>query len=162
MISLLLSALGVVVAFLVLIAAVFVGGMRSKWPPVIDRVRRMNRRFMNPQQLQTAGQPGAYAGVLRHTGRSSGKPRETPLGIVRIENGFIIGMVYGDRADWVRNVMAAGHAEIVYEGDVHPVDQPEIVPTTDLSDVFSSSDRVLQRLLAIDQCMRLRIATRAV
>jgi hypothetical protein len=70
---------GLVLAMVAALGAVFVMGMRTKWPPVVDLVRRMNRVVLNPEQLKTAGSPGAYAGVLHHTGRVSGTAYETPL-----------------------------------------------------------------------------------
>ena len=53
---------------IVTVAAVFVGGMRAKWPPVVDTVRRTHRAVFNPEQMKSAGTPGAFASVIRHTG----------------------------------------------------------------------------------------------
>ena len=71
-----MTVVWVIVGFVALLALVFVVfflGMRGKWRFVQNGVRRMNRRFMNPRQLRTAGSPGAYAGVIHHVGRVSGK-----------------------------------------------------------------------------------------
>jgi len=147
---------GLVLAAVAALASLFVMGMRTKWPPVVDLVRRMNRVALNPEQLKTAGSPGAYAGVLHHTGRVSGTAYETPLGIVPIDDGFVIALVYGPRTEWLKNVLASGMATIDYEGAAYEVDQPEVVPTEEVADAFSAMDRRYQRLLAVDSCLRVR------
>lgn len=145
----------VVVAGAVL-GAVFLGGMRAKWPPVVDRVRAMNRRFLAAQQMETAGGPGAYAGVLRHRGRSSGKAYATPVTIKPSDGAFVMAMVYGRRTDWVKNVLAAGSAVIELDGDTVQVDQPEIVPMAEVADAFSAGDQRVNRLIGVDECLRVR------
>ncbi len=147
---------GLVLAAVAALASLFVMGMRTKWPPVVDLVRRMNRVALNPEQLKTAGSPGAYAGVLHHTGRVSGTAYETPLGIVPIDDGFVIALVYGPRTEWLKNVLASGMATIDYEGAAYEVDQPEVVPTEEVAEAFSAMDRRYQRLLAVDSCLRVR------
>ena len=147
---------GLVLAAVAALGSLFVVGMRTKWPPVVDVVRRMNRVALNPEQLKTAGNPGAYAGVLHHTGRVSGTAYRTPLGIVPIDGGFVIALVYGPRTEWLKNVLASGIATIDYEGTTYEVDRPEVVPTEELADAFSAMERRYQRVLAVDSCLRVR------
>ncbi len=90
----LISLLGIVFVSIAALAALFLGGMRAKWPPVVDAIRRLNIRVLNPRQMDTAGEPGAFAGVLRHTGRTSGTVYETPLGIETTDDGFPYLWVY--------------------------------------------------------------------
>lgn len=149
------TLLGAILIGLVALAGVFLGGMRAKWPPVVDAVRRLNMRVMNPRQMQTAGSPGAYAGILRHTGRTSGTAYETPLGIEPTDDGFVIALVYGDRTQWLKNVLAAGSAEVVVEGSTYQVDQPEVVPVDEVMADFGASDRRLFGLFGVEQCLRL-------
>ena len=56
----------VAVGVIVLVALMFLVGMRRKSPLVQDRVRRFNKKVGNPKQMQTAGQPGAWTSVVRH------------------------------------------------------------------------------------------------
>ena len=153
--KLLVSVVGIAIVGMAALGVVFVGGMRAKWPPVIDRVRRMNRSFFASQQLATAGGPGAYAGVLRHTGRKSGNSYATPVSIKRHGDDFVIAMVYGRRSDWLQNIIAAGSAVIELDGQTYSVDLPKIVPTADVADAFSPGDQRLNRWLAINECLRL-------
>lgn len=149
------SALGTLGALFVL----FFLGMRYKWPIVLDGVRKMNRRFMNPRQMRTAGTPGAYAGIIHHVGRRSGREYQTPVGIVPAENGVAIVLPYGTRPDWLQNVLAAGQAEITYEGRRFPVTDPQVVPIESSGAAFTTADRRTQRLYQVDLCLRLRTAT---
>ncbi|MDX1449842.1 MAG: nitroreductase family deazaflavin-dependent oxidoreductase [Acidimicrobiia bacterium] len=140
-------------------AATFMAGMRYKWPFVLDAVRRLNRRFLNPRQMRTAGSPGAYAGIILHTGRSSGREYETPVGIVPIDDSFVIVLPYGTRPDWVKNVLAAGTATLTHEGSVHAVERPEIVPTADILDGLDPSDRRAHDWFNVQQSLRLHPVT---
>jgi len=147
--------LGALLLGLVALLGVFLGGMRAKWPPVVNAVRRLNRNVLNPRQMATAGQPGAFAQVLRHTGRTSGRRYETPLGIEPTDDGFVIALVYGNDAQWLRNVLAAGHAEVVRDDVAYAVERPEVIPVDDAIGYFKPSDQRLFGLFGVDRCLRL-------
>lgn len=80
----------------------------SSTPCVLNAVRRVNRAIFNPLQMKSAGTPGAYASVIRHHGRTSGRPYETPVGAVTTDDGFVIVLVYGSNTDWLKNCSPAG------------------------------------------------------
>ena len=150
------SLLGAILLGLAALVAVFLGGMRAKWPPVVDAVRRLNMRVMNPRQMETAGQPGAFAGILRHTGRTSGKAYETPVGIEPTDDGFVIAMVYGERTQWARNVLAAGTATVIVEGQTYEVDRPELVPVAEVDRrLLSHPTSACSASSASSECLRL-------
>ena len=150
-------AAGTVVA-LAALATVFLVGMRTKSPAVVDRVRRFNRAVTNPRVLRSAGSPGASASVIRHVGRRSGRSYETPVGPFAVGDVFVIALPYGPGADWVRNVVANGSATLVHEGRTVPVHEPEVVSTAEvMADLPSSEQRTL-RLFGVDQCLRVRLA----
>ena len=142
---------------LVLVATgiVFVAGMRAKSPLVLDVVRRTGRA-MKPLALKSAGTPGAYASVIRHVGRSSGRAYETPVGAVATDDGFVIALPYGPNTDWLKNVLASGSATIVDEGNTYDVDRPEVIPLAVAGRHFSTQDQRAHRLFAVDQCLRVR------
>lgn len=156
MVQWLLIAVGALVAGLILLLLAFVFGMRAKSPVVLRAVRRFNRRFMNPRQMKTAGTPGAYAGVIHHVGRRSGRVYETPVGPVATDDGFVIVLPYGASSDWVKNVLAAGSATLVTEGQTYEVDQPEIVPLSDVVDLLPSKERRNLRFFRVEQALRTR------
>lgn len=156
MLGTVLLILGVVVLVLVALALVWFIGMRTKWPPVRDFQRRVNRRVFNPRQMRTAGTPGAYAGIVRHVGRRSGRAYETPVVPLPTDDGFVILLPYGDRPDWVRNVLAAGGATIVHEGEEFAVIEPELLDTAESGHEFSTSEQREIRLFANTRCLRVR------
>jgi deazaflavin-dependent oxidoreductase (nitroreductase family) len=147
------AGLGLVVGGL---AVVFLVGMRSNTPAVIDAVRRINRRVTNPRVMRSAGTPGASASVIRHTGRTTGRPRETPVGAIPTDDGFLIALPYGTRADWVRNVLAAGTATIVHGGETFPVGEPVVVPTAAVASELPPSERRMLRIFNVDRCLHTR------
>ncbi len=138
--------------------ALFLLGMRAKSPLVMKPVIWLSRAFMNPMQMRTAGTPGAYASVIRHRGRVSGKPYETPVGVLAVDDDFLITLPYGTSAQWLRNVLAAGSATLVTEGRTYEVDHPELVPMATVEAHFPASEIRSARLFRVDQCLRLHRA----
>jgi len=138
------------------IALVFLLGMRAKSPWVLNPLIRLQRAILNPRQMRSAGTPGAYASVIRHRGRTSGRSYETPVGAVAADDGFVIALPYGSRAQWLQNVLANGSATLVNEGHTYQVDQPEIVPMHAVEAQFTPGDQRSFRWLAVDQALRVR------
>ncbi|MFI6869903.1 nitroreductase family deazaflavin-dependent oxidoreductase [Nocardia sp. NPDC050406] len=132
--------------------------MRLGYAPGIAAVRRFNRRFTNRRVIKTAGQPGASASVIRHIGRSSGTPYATPVGVTEAEGDFLISLPYGTSPDWLRNVRAAGTAEVVHEGRSYRVSEPELVSAASVARYQSRSERLGLWLFGVDHVLRLRAA----
>ncbi len=146
---------GGVVLVLVVIWIIFVAGMRTKSPLVLDAVRRTGRT-LKPLALRSAGTPGAYASVVRHVGRTTGVPYETPVGTVVTDDGFVIALPYGRNTDWLKNVLANGSATIVADGNTYRVDQPEIVPIAAADRHFPPKDQRTHRLFGVEECLQVR------
>jgi deazaflavin-dependent oxidoreductase (nitroreductase family) len=149
------SVAGALLLAVAALVAVVVLGIRAKYPPVLNRVRRLARDVGNPQQLRSAGTPGASASILRHTGRKSGAAYETPVTAVRTVEGFVIALPYGSNTDWLKNVIASGSATLAHQGNSYQVDGPEVVPSTEAARDFSARERRTLRLLGVDECLRL-------
>jgi deazaflavin-dependent oxidoreductase (nitroreductase family) len=152
--SVVVVLVGTVLVAIVGVGAVYVLGMRAKSRVVIGPLVRLQRAVINPRQLRSAGSPGSYASIIRHIGRSSGRPYETPVGVVATEDGFLIGLVYGTGTNWVRNVLASGRATIIHEGRTYSVDRPEVLPMRTVAAHFAPSDRRGFRFLGVDQALR--------
>ena len=149
-------AVGVLVVALTTLWIGFTLAMRTKYRPVQDAIRRVNREVFNPRAMRTAGQPGAYTSVVRHVGRTSGTPYATPVGVEATEEGFVVALPYGTAPDWLRNVQAAGSATIVHEGSTHHVDRPEIVPSDVAMPYVPPRDRWTLRLYGVDRFLKIR------
>lgn len=151
--------LGIVAALLVAAAsyASFVlVAMRTKDPGLLRVVRRVNKATFNRLQVKTAGTPGAYAALIRHRGRRSDTPYETPVGAVATEDGFVITLPYGTESDWLRNVLAAGEATLVHDGEAYEVDTPELVDTSEVIDHIPEKERRVLAIFKVERCLRLR------
>ena len=55
-------------------------------------------------------------GVVHHVGRRSGRQYRTPVNVFRTPDGYVFALTYGSRAEWVRNVLAAGGCDLVTRG----------------------------------------------
>jgi deazaflavin-dependent oxidoreductase (nitroreductase family) len=151
-----ISIVGVLALVFLALAVLVVLGWRAKSPRVLNTVRRVNRKVFNPRMIRSAGTPGAHVAVIRHTGRTSGKAYQTPVGAVMTEDGFVVALPYGPNTDWLKNVVENRSASIVHEGRTYPVDRPEVVQMQLAAARFPWNDRWGFRVLRIDHCLRVR------
>ncbi len=91
--------------------------------PVPTWVAQVNKRVFNPMEIRRGQRP-----VLVHTGRSSGKTYQTPLDAHPIDGGYIFFVNYGAaKSDWVKNILASGHATLRLEGREIALTAPRIL-----------------------------------
>jgi deazaflavin-dependent oxidoreductase (nitroreductase family) len=89
-------------------------------------LRPVNKRVVNPVQRLWAPWLPPWA-VIVHRGRRSGTEYRSPVLAWRSGSRIYVVLYYGASAQWVRNVLAAGGAEVVRRGrrsriaDVHVV-----------------------------------------
>ena len=83
-------------------------------------------RYINPVAVPLARfMPGIT--VIRHRGRKSGRQFETPVSAYRKGDTVAIMLAHG-KTNWVKNILAAGEADIrLGRRDLHLVN-PRIVP----------------------------------
>jgi deazaflavin-dependent oxidoreductase (nitroreductase family) len=141
------------------LVGVLVAGMRWQLPIVIDAVRLLNRSLTNPRVLRTAGSASTQTSVIRHVGRTSGRTYETPVDIIPAQDGVLIALPYGTRADWLRNVLVAGFATIVSQGGGFEVDEPIIAATAEVADHIPARTLRTLRLFGVTECLHLRRST---
>jgi deazaflavin-dependent oxidoreductase (nitroreductase family) len=84
------------------------------WMPAV------NKRVVNPVQRLWAPWLPPWALVV-HRGRRSGAEYRTPVLAWRSGAALYIVLYYGSRAEWVRNVVAAGGGEVVRRGRREPI-----------------------------------------
>jgi deazaflavin-dependent oxidoreductase (nitroreductase family) len=90
------------------------------------RLARFNRRYTNAVLGRIAGQAPGF-GIVTHRGRRSGKVYHTPVNAFRRGEEFVIALTYGPRADWVKNVLAAGGCDLRTRGRSVHLTQPRLV-----------------------------------
>jgi deazaflavin-dependent oxidoreductase (nitroreductase family) len=65
--------------------------------------------------------------TIKHRGRKSGKPYETIVTAYRKDKVLAIALGHG-KTDWVKNVLAAGEADVQFGRKTVHVTNPRIVP----------------------------------
>lgn len=89
------------------------------------RVARFNKRINNPIQRRYAWLLPPWA-IIVHRGRRSGRSYRTPVNAFRRGDTFAVVVLYGERSDWVQNVLA-GEARVVRGGRTYALREPRIV-----------------------------------
>jgi len=98
-------------------------GVPMRFPPWFERIQI---RYINPLAVPLSRfTPGVT--VITHRGRNTGRRMETPVSAYRKGDTVAIMLAHG-KTNWVKNVLAAGEADIrLGRRDVHLVN-PRIVP----------------------------------
>ncbi len=68
---------------------------------------------------------------------------------------MLVALPYGTRADWLRNVLAAGSATLVTNGEHVDVVRPTIVATADVAAQIPAKTLRTLRLFGVSQCLHL-------
>jgi deazaflavin-dependent oxidoreductase (nitroreductase family) len=87
---------------------------------------RFNRRYTNTVLGRMAGWAPGF-GIVTHRGRRSGQVYQTPVNVFRRGDQFVIALTYGPRADWVKNVLAAGGCDLRTRGSSVHLTDPRLV-----------------------------------
>ena len=89
-------------------------------------LERVQIKYINPMLRPLSKRMPGFA-VIKHRGRTSGKDFETIVTAYRKGSVLAIGLVHG-KTNWVKNVLAAGEADIhVGRKDLHLVN-PRVLP----------------------------------
>jgi deazaflavin-dependent oxidoreductase (nitroreductase family) len=115
---------------------------------------RQLTRATRPLALRSAGKHGSNTSVVRHRGRRSGRTYETPVVAVAHDDGFLIALPYGDRTDWMKNILAAGSAAVITDGTTYEVDRPAVIPMRDATRSFRPKEQRLHRRFHVESALR--------
>lgn len=124
-------------------------------PPAPRAAARPPRRLVNV----TAPVARALAGrrfvplwaVIRHRGRTSGTAYETPIAVVPTTDASVvmIGLPWGAKTNWARNVIAAGRASLRWKGREVELVHPRIIDGAEAARLAKAPFRpVLRRFSA--------------
>src|SRR4051812_50146918 len=83
--------------------------------PLPKRLARFNLHVTNRVLGPFARRLPGFA-VVAHVGRRSGRVRHTPVNLFRDGDRYVIALTYGADSQWVRNVLAAGAADVETRG----------------------------------------------
>jgi len=67
-----------------------------------------------------------YFAIISYPGRKSGKTYRTPMNVFRDGDDYVFALTYGSDVQWVKNVLAAGSAELQVGGRKIPLTDPEM------------------------------------
>ena len=112
-----------------------------------------------PLAMRSAGTEKSTTSIVRHVGRRSGRTYETPVVAVEHDDCFLIAIPYGERTDWMKNVLASGQATVVTHGRTYGVDQPQVIPMTEATGYFGPKEQKLHRRFDVDTCLRVHRTT---
>ena len=98
-------------------------GVPMVFPPAVERLQI---KYMNPLVKRIARvMPGVAK--IQHRGRRSGTPYETV--VTPFRKGATLAIVLGHgKTDWVKNVLAANEADVVFGSRTVHIVNPRIVP----------------------------------
>jgi hypothetical protein len=100
---------------------------------------------------------GPFA-LVRHVGRKTGKPYETPLILARLDGDFVAELTYGPDVAWYRNVVAAGGCTVVFQGKKYPIDSIGPCDRETGLRAFGFPAEVVLRLLRRHEFRRLHVS----
>jgi deazaflavin-dependent oxidoreductase (nitroreductase family) len=122
----------------------------------MQSVFRRLTRVMRPVAMRSAGKAGSSASVVHHVGRVSGHTYETPVVAAVHEDLFYIALPYGERTDWLKNVLAAGSASLIISGRTYRAVTPEVVAMASATGYFRPKEQRLHRRFKVENALRLR------
>jgi deazaflavin-dependent oxidoreductase (nitroreductase family) len=121
---------------------------------LVQNALRLFTRATRPLALRSAGQQGSTTSVVRHIGRRSGRTYQTPVVAVQHSDSFLIALPYGERTDWLKNVLHAGSAAIVTNGRTYEIDRPEVIPMAEATGYFRPREQRMHRQFHVDTALR--------
>ena len=120
--------------------------------PLPRAVGRFNNAVTNRVMSLAAGRLPGF-GIISHRGRRSARTYSTPVNVFRQSGGFKVALTYGC-GDWVKNVLAAGGAQVRTRGTLHHVTNPRVVDDPTRSGLPAPVRGVLG-LLKVDEFLEL-------
>ena len=117
-------------------------------------VARFNMDVTSPVQRLWAGHLPGF-GILEHVGRKSGKAYRTPLNVFPTDDGVAVLLTYGPDRDWLKNITAAGSAELRHMGKTIKLTSPRVMPKAEAAAHVTGFWRVIFPRLPFDSAVLL-------
>ena len=89
-------------------------------------LRPFTTRFVNPVTRRFARWLPGF-GIIRYRGRRSGSLYRTPMNVFRHDDHYVFALTYGPDVQWVKNVLAAGRAELEIRRRRIRLAEPEVL-----------------------------------
>lgn len=123
-------------------------------PRVSGPIRHIARP-LGPLALPIAGTRWfPFYSIVRHTGRTSGKAHSTPVVGIRVPDGFLIPLPFGDATQWAKNLFAAGGGRLRHGGREYEIAEPRVVDRAAVEAHLPPFVRFLAARLGLRQYVR--------
>jgi deazaflavin-dependent oxidoreductase (nitroreductase family) len=122
--------------------------------PLLLRVVRFGTRLTRPLAGRRLFPLWA---VLRHRGRKSGREYAVPVGVRGTAEGYFIALPFGDRTQWLHNVIAAGECTVRWRGTDIALADPTIIRAEEAAFAFPLVLRWMMRAAGAHSVLRLRL-----
>jgi deazaflavin-dependent oxidoreductase (nitroreductase family) len=121
---------------------------------VMTRLRPFTTKVFNPVFRRVAEWVPGF-GILEYVGRKSGRTYRIPVLRFRRGSEFALCLIYGEDSEWVKNVLAAGGAQIRIRRRTTRLTDPELIvdPSRRLLPWYG---RPVMWLLRVTEFMRLQ------
>jgi hypothetical protein len=145
---------GLVIAATLFVRVVFTREeARKRMFPVL---RPLYKHVFNPRVLHAATRGQTSWGVIHYVGRRTGATYATPIDAQPTRDGVVIPVVYGDRADWCRNVLAAGRCTLTLNRQELVLSEPQFVCIADVQAQLAPDKARFWRSIGIEHCLSLK------
>ncbi len=124
----------------------------------LDRVRIFNKHIFNRLTTRLTNWGRGPFTLLRHQGRRSGKPYQTPVLATNIDNMVIIPLSYGEHVDWLQNILAADECELIRNDRRTLGKSPEVITAEEASAHLPENRRDLFERFEVKKFLRLTVA----
>ena len=120
----------------------------------INRLRPFTTNVFNPVFRRVAAWAPGFA-MLGYVGRKSGRPYRIPVKVFRHGPDYVVSLMYGPDVEWVKNVVAAGGADLRIRRRTTRLTDPKVVvdPSRRLLPRYV---RPLIRFLRVNEFMTMR------
>ena len=121
-------------------------------------VRPVTHHVINPVARHFVHRVPGFA-LMSHRGRRSGVVHHTPMKFFRDGDDYVFALTYGSDAHWVRNVLAAGEAELrIGDRTIRLADPAVFVDPR--GSLMPLPVRLLLRVMRVTEFLRMRTASR--
>jgi deazaflavin-dependent oxidoreductase (nitroreductase family) len=121
----------------------------------LNGLRYFNKHIFNRFMLLIAGRKGIPFSVLHHTGRRSGRSYRTPVLVTCVGETIIIPLSYGDKVDWLRNVLAQDECKLMWQGEMIAAHQPAVLEAEAGLALLPEKQRALFARFQVEKFLRL-------
>jgi deazaflavin-dependent oxidoreductase (nitroreductase family) len=120
----------------------------------LQNALRLFTRATRPLALRSAGKEGSSTSIVRHVGRRSGRTYQIPIIAAQHGDSFLIALPYGERTDWLKNVLDKGTATIVTNGHTYEVERPQVIPMAEATTYFGPREQRMHRQFHVESALQ--------